>query len=444
MHRSDCRGAKIFEGEIPRGHRIEGIAHGMGKAKRTCRQIAVDRKRGTRQCGGSERAFVHPLARVFEASSVARIHLDISQAVMTEGDGLRRLKMREAGHDRIGVLFGLVEEHALQRNQSRLRPLTGAADPEPEIGGNLIVARARRVQPARYRSDHFDKPGFDVEVNVFQDSLESETAFLDVGTDLCQSVENAARIILGNDPLRGQHRDMRTRAFDIFPGQPLVEIYGDVDLLHDICGTAPKSRAPHLIRHHGPAMPFLRLRTLIALGLLLLAVAGSVLYVIHARSVHAPLTAPAELARLQWDAPQPVPAVAFAGGDGTRSTPASFAGHYVLLNLWATWCAPCVGELPQLAALQSRLPALKVVAVNVGRGSARQTAAFLKSHGAAGLAVYIDPDAALIGAFNAPGLPETILIDPQGREIAHALGPCDWAAPAAADYLLHVMGVPRS
>jgi thiol-disulfide isomerase/thioredoxin len=187
-------------------------------------------------------------------------------------------------------------------------------------------------------------------------------------------------------------------------------------------------------------MPFLRVRTLIVLALLLLAVAVSVLYVIHTRPVHARLTPPAELARLEWEAtPRPVPAIGFAAVDGKRSTLAAFAGHFVVLDLWATWCAPCVRELPQLAALKSALPGLVVVPVNVGRNTAAQTAAFLNAHGAAKLAAYVDSDAAFIRAFNAQGLPVSVLIDPEGREIARALGPCDWGTPAAIAYLRHLI-----
>jgi thiol-disulfide isomerase/thioredoxin len=183
-------------------------------------------------------------------------------------------------------------------------------------------------------------------------------------------------------------------------------------------------------------MPFLRLRTPIVLGLLLLAVIGSVLYVIRTRPVHAPPVPPSELARLEWEAtPRPVPAIGFAAAGGKRSTLAAFAGHYVLLDLWATWCAPCVRELPQLARLQSALPGLVVVPINVGRDNAVQTAAFLQAHGAATLAAYVDSDAAFIRAFNAPGLPVSVLIDPEGHQIARALGPCDWGTPAAIAYL---------
>lgn len=183
-------------------------------------------------------------------------------------------------------------------------------------------------------------------------------------------------------------------------------------------------------------MPFQRPRLLTAIARLIAASIVSVLYVIPVSTVHAAGKPPPDLARLILQ-PKPVaaPAVGFAEGSGKRNTLASFQGHYVLLNLWATWCAPCVGELPQLAKLTSALPGVSVVAVNVGRDNAAATASFLKSHGAAKLAVYVDSDSEMLRAFEISGLPLSVLLDPKGREIARAVGPCEWGTPASVAYL---------
>jgi thiol-disulfide isomerase/thioredoxin len=151
--------------------------------------------------------------------------------------------------------------------------------------------------------------------------------------------------------------------------------------------------------------------------------------------VHAS-TPPAALTELKSEAPRAVPDVAFNDASGIRHTLSAFRGRYVLLNLWATWCAPCVKELPALAKLQRAVPpgALTVLPVNVGRGSAGETAAFLKQHHAESLPVYLDTDSAFIRAFGAFGLPLSILIDPKGHEIARAVGPAGWDAPGAIAY----------
>ncbi|HEY2071072.1 MAG TPA: TlpA disulfide reductase family protein [Rhizomicrobium sp.] len=146
---------------------------------------------------------------------------------------------------------------------------------------------------------------------------------------------------------------------------------------------------------------------------------------------------PAALATLAFDpAPKPIPEVAFADETGARHTLEAFKGRYVLLNLWATWCAPCVKELPALSRLQASLPQAKfaVVTVNVGRGTAADTATFLKTHDAANLPVYMDSNAALLRTFGEGGLPMSILIDPQGREVARAADPADWDNADAIAY----------
>jgi thiol-disulfide isomerase/thioredoxin len=134
--------------------------------------------------------------------------------------------------------------------------------------------------------------------------------------------------------------------------------------------------------------------------------------------------------------PAALPDVAFSDALGHRHTLAEFKGHYVLLNLWATWCAPCVKELPSLARLQKTMgKQLVVVPVDVGRGEALDAAKFLQAHGAGTLQVYLDSDIALVRALKAYGLPTTVLIDPKGREIGRASGDADWGSASSVRYL---------
>lgn len=128
------------------------------------------------------------------------------------------------------------------------------------------------------------------------------------------------------------------------------------------------------------------------------------------------------------------PPTLFADATGAKHKIADFKGHYVLVNLWATWCAPCVSELPALAKLQATVPGLKVVAVAEGHDQAAAAPAFLKSHKIAELGTYLDTDMALLKDFGAYGLPATVLIDPNGKEIANAQGPGQWASPAMVAY----------
>lgn len=143
---------------------------------------------------------------------------------------------------------------------------------------------------------------------------------------------------------------------------------------------------------------------------------------------------PPALAKLQPDkAPAAVPAVAFVDAGGGTHRLSDYRGRYLLLNLWATWCAPCVKELPALSGLKQAMAGqnFAVVAVDVGRDSSDDAAKFLKSHRAGSLAVYRDTNAAFLHAFGAYGLPMTVLIDPQGREVARAIGAVEWNDKAA-------------
>jgi thiol-disulfide isomerase/thioredoxin len=121
---------------------------------------------------------------------------------------------------------------------------------------------------------------------------------------------------------------------------------------------------------------------------------------------------------------------------GFHHSLAMLKGHYVLLNIWASWCAPCVAELPALARLAGALPdsRLSVLAVDEEKGANTIAAAFLKTHGADLLVPYADPGMAFSRAFHVYGYPTTILIDPDGYQIARATGPANWGDPAAIDY----------
>ena len=180
-----------------------------------------------------------------------------------------------------------------------------------------------------------------------------------------------------------------------------------------------------------------RLQLYAIAAFLVVIVAAGVLYGMLGRTVHASADSgpPAALAPFALSkAAAAVPQVAFSDAAGNRQALSAFKGHYVLLNLWAPWCAPCVKELPALARLKAAAPGLAVVAVDVGRGSAADAKSFLAEHGIKGLATYVDTDLALLRAFGAFGLPLTVLIGPDGHEIGRSSGPAAWDSPDAIAY----------
>ena len=165
--------------------------------------------------------------------------------------------------------------------------------------------------------------------------------------------------------------------------------------------------------------------------IVLTVLALGVLYGIGAPPVHAGPAMPKPMA-VQKPA-KAAPAVSFTDAGGARHALASYTGHYGLLNMWATWCAPCVAELPALTRLKAAAPGLTVLAVDMDRGQV-DAPGFLKAHNAAVLGSLRDTDITLMRAFGAFGLPTTVLIDPKGNVVGRAEGPATWDSPDSIAY----------
>jgi thiol-disulfide isomerase/thioredoxin len=191
--------------------------------------------------------------------------------------------------------------------------------------------------------------------------------------------------------------------------------------------------------------PRTRLFATLAVGLATVALAA-VLYGIIGRDVHATASPPAVLDKLKLTDGRPAaPDIGFIDATGKPLTLAAFHGRYVLVNLWATWCGPCINELPELARLQKELPQDRITVVPVDvleKLDAEKLGAFLTMHQADGLPVYIDRDRATQRGFIANELPLTVLIDAEGREVARAAGGQKWDDPASAAYLKAISAPP--
>lgn len=160
----------------------------------------------------------------------------------------------------------------------------------------------------------------------------------------------------------------------------------------------------------------------------------------------APL-ATGEVAALKVAAtPQPATPVAFNAPDGQRLTLADFRGRAILVNLWATWCAPCRAEMPALDKLQGELGGadFEVVAINIDTTRLDRPKAFLTEVGVNRLVQYADPTGAIFAdlkkAGKAFGMPTTLLIDRQGCEIGAMAGPAEWASSDAQKLIRELLG----
>ncbi|KTE36581.1 thiol:disulfide interchange protein [Sphingopyxis sp. HIX] len=134
---------------------------------------------------------------------------------------------------------------------------------------------------------------------------------------------------------------------------------------------------------------------------------------------------------IRTEAGKPAPAVSFTGPDDAPVTLAAFRGKPLLVNLWATWCAPCVAEMPtldRLAAAQKDKLTVVAVAQDL-QGAAVVDPWFAKAKLAA-LQPYIDPDNHLLDVYNS-ALPTSILYDAEGREVWRVIGAIDWQGEEA-------------
>lgn len=183
-----------------------------------------------------------------------------------------------------------------------------------------------------------------------------------------------------------------------------------------------------------PLLSELSLRLLIAL-LLMLSIAGCDRQKAADPQAAVP-GAPAAPAAGEIDrskAGQTAPDVSFLSPDGEPVSLADFRGKPLLLNLWATWCAPCVAEMPTLDALAAREKGLRLLAVSQDMaGQEAKVAAFFEERDLVHLEPYRDPELALMTGLGASVLPTTILYDAQGREVWRVVGALDWTGTEAA------------
>lgn len=145
-------------------------------------------------------------------------------------------------------------------------------------------------------------------------------------------------------------------------------------------------------------------------------------------------------------APRKLPALAFQDGSGNGTSMANWRGKTVLLNLWATWCAPCRKEMPALDALQAEFggSAFEVVAVNIDTRNLDKPRAWLSDNGITRLAYYADPEARIFQdlkrAGQAVGMPTTLLIDANGCNLGVLHGAADWASADAKRLIKVALG----
>ncbi len=144
------------------------------------------------------------------------------------------------------------------------------------------------------------------------------------------------------------------------------------------------------------------------------------------------------------DQPRELPDVGFVDADGRAASLADFRGRVVLLNLWATWCVPCRREMPALERLQAKLGGAEfvVLPLSIDRGGLPPVKRFYEELGLAALGIFVDQSGAATGKLGTAGVPTTLLIDRDGREIGRLLGAAEWDSPEAIALIRRYLNSP--
>jgi thiol-disulfide isomerase/thioredoxin len=144
--------------------------------------------------------------------------------------------------------------------------------------------------------------------------------------------------------------------------------------------------------------------------------------------------------------PAVLPDIVFLDGSGSPTSLARARGKVVVLNIWATWCPPCRREMPALDRLQAELGGadVEVIALSIDTGPGAPVAirAFYAAVGVRHLGVFIDPSGNAGVQLGASGIPTTLVLDKEGRELGRMTGPAAWDGPEVTAYLREQAGAP--
>lgn len=141
------------------------------------------------------------------------------------------------------------------------------------------------------------------------------------------------------------------------------------------------------------------------------------------------------------EAPKPLPDLPITDAEGAEHHLSDYAGKWVVLNFWATWCAPCRKEMPTLDALQAEMgDKLAVVPLGTLRTTVPGVKRFFAEEKVTHLPIRLDPEAKMARQLGILGLPVTLILNPEGQEVARLIGEADWSSDSAKAILTALAG----
>ena len=214
-----------FDGEVAVGHGVQRVAAHAVEAQRLGDAFAVDREGRAGQSGSAQRQAVHAFAAVLQTLGVALEHFGVSQQMVAKSNGLCHLQVGEARHDGAGVLQRDGGQRVAQLAQQVDQGVDLGAQPQADIGGDLVIARTAGVQALARIANQLDQTFFNVQVHVFQIQQPLEGAGFDFDRICVMPRWMSARSRAPMMPWRPGMSRVRERTLDVVARQALVEIH---------------------------------------------------------------------------------------------------------------------------------------------------------------------------------------------------------------------------
>ena len=224
VHHGDGGGGVKIDHEVPVGDRVHAVCGDGGEAELFGDAFAVYGIGNAGEGAAAEGHHVRHLVDLPKPLAVASQHLEVGEHVVGKQDGLGPLHVGVAGHDRAGVLIGLVHEHGPEAMERRERPVHGVLGVHSHVEGDLVVAGAGGVQAPGGLTDLLEETALDVHVDVVEVLAPREGSPLDLAADLDERLLDRQRLLSSDDVPAPQHTHVSNRPGDVLPVQSPVVV----------------------------------------------------------------------------------------------------------------------------------------------------------------------------------------------------------------------------
>ena len=253
-HHQRCGGGKL-DREVAIGYGVQRIFRHALEAELACDARPVDAEARAGERRGAERQAIDPRAHLAQPFPVALQHRDIRHHMVAEGHRLRDLQVGEARHHQRCVPLGLREQGLDEAHEQRIDGVDLGAQPEAQVGGDLVVARAPGMQALARIADQRGQAPLDVEVHVLVVERPLEAARLDLAAHLREAAHDGGHVAAREDPARAEHARVRERAGDVERREAPVESDRGGEFLDQRVDRLPETTGPKLLLlGHAPKM----------------------------------------------------------------------------------------------------------------------------------------------------------------------------------------------